>query len=159
MLRDRVDGLLAELRETRRELETAKKEKAGDVAVELLAEAMRFGEGEALVKLIKGVFDDLEAEELRELADKLKAAAKGLAIVLASTAGNKLTLIVSVTDDLISRGLHAGKLVKKLAAAAGGGGGGKADMAQAGAKDVSKLPAVWLAVEELLKTFSNGQDN
>jgi alanyl-tRNA synthetase len=154
MLRDRVESLLTELRDAKRELEVAKKEKAGDAATDMLAEAKHYGNAEKPVKLVKRAFDDLEAEELRGLADKLKAAEKGLAIVLASTAGNKLTLIVSVTDDLISRGLHAGKLVKDLAAAAGGGGGGKADMAQAGAKDMSKLPEVWAAAEAQMKAFA-----
>jgi len=156
MLRDRVEGLFTELRDTKRELEAVKNEKAGGAAAEMLAKAERIGEGEKLIKLVKGVFDDLETDELRGLADRLKGEEKGIAIVLASTAGNKLTFIVSVTDDLISRGLHAGKLVKDIAAAADGGGGGKADMAQAGAKDVSKLPAAWKTAEDQVKAFVEG---
>ena len=36
-------------------------------------------------------------------------------------------------------------------AAAGGGGGGKADMAQAGAKDASKIPDAFAKAAELIK--------
>ena len=46
--------------------------------------------------------------------------------------------------------IHAGKMVKEIAAVAGGGGGGKADMAQAGAKDPSKIEDAFLAAEKLL---------
>jgi len=52
---------------------------------------------------------------------------------------------VAVTPDLVARGVHAGNLVREVAGAAGGGGGGRADLAQAGAKDASKLDA---AIEE-----------
>ena len=42
-------------------------------------------------------------------------------------------------------------MVKQIAAACGGGGGGKADMAQAGAKDVSKINDAFTVAENLLK--------
>ena len=41
-------------------------------------------------------------------------------------------------------------MIKKIAAACGGGGGGKADMAQAGAKDPSKISDAFKVAEELL---------
>ena len=72
-------------------------------------------------------------------------------MVFAAIAGGKVTFLVSVTDDLVEKGIHAGKMIKEIAKAAGGGGGGKADMAQAGAKDPSKVSDAFAKAEELLK--------
>ena len=51
----------------------------------------------------------------------------------------KVGLLAAVTDDLVKKGLHAGKLVGEVAKVVGGGGGGKPTMAQAGGKDPAKL--------------------
>jgi alanyl-tRNA synthetase len=48
------------------------------------------------------------------------------------------------TDDAISKGAHAGNLIKAVAGLVGGGGGGRPNMAQAGGKN----PA---GIDELLK--------
>ena len=80
-----------------------------------------------------------------------KADNKGVAMVFAAVSGGKVTFLVSLTDDLVEQGLHAGKMIKEVAAAAGGGGGGKADMAQAGAKDPSKVSAAFAKAEELIQ--------
>ena len=61
-----------------------------------------------------------------------------------------MTFLVSLTDDLVEKGMHAGKMIKEIAKAAGGGGGGKADMAQAGAKDPSKVDDAFAKAEELI---------
>ena len=71
-------------------------------------------------------------------------------MVFATVNGSKVTFLVSVTDDLLDKGVHAGKMIKEIAAACGGGGGGKADMAQAGAKDPSKISDAFQVAEELL---------
>ena len=42
------------------------------------------------------------------------------------------------------------KMIKEIAKAAGGGGGGKADMAQAGAKDASRIGDAFAKAKELL---------
>jgi alanyl-tRNA synthetase len=143
--------LLDELREAKRALGAAKKERAGDTVSDLIKSARAYG----AARLVTGVFDDLDAEGLRGLSDSLKAASGGIVNVLISTSEGKVTIIASVTDDLLDKGLHAGQLVKALAAAGGGGGGGKADMAQAGVKDASKIPDMLQAAEQYLINIDN----
>ena len=51
----------------------------------------------------------------------------------------KVGLIAAVTDDLVQKGIHAGKLIGQIAKVVGGGGGGRPNMAQAGGKEPAKL--------------------
>ena len=53
----------------------------------------------------------------------------------------KPNFLAATTPTLIERGLHAGNLIREVAKVAGGGGGGRPDMAQAGARDASRLDA------------------
>jgi alanyl-tRNA synthetase len=59
-------------------------------------------------------------------------------VVLATSSNDKVTLVATVTTDLIQK-VHAGKLVKEIAAVVGGSGGGRAEMAEAGGKDPSRI--------------------
>ena len=102
------------------------------------------------VKLITKRFDDTDVDQLRNISDAVKEKTDDVIMVFAAVNDSKVTFIVSVSEDLIGRGYHAGKLIKDIAAAAGGGGGGKANMAQAGAKDPSKVDAAFEKAEELL---------
>ena len=83
-------------------------------------------------------FKDYNINDLRNLSDDIKASYKGIVMVFATVNGPKVTFLVSITDDLLEKGFHAGNMIKQIAAACGGGGGGKADMAQAGESDSSK---------------------
>ena len=105
------------------------------------------------VHLITRKFDEVPMDDLRSLSDDIKAGRTGYALVLASVAGGKVTFLCSLTDDLVKKGYHAGKMIKEIARAAGGGGGGKPDMAQAGAKDPSKVEAAFATAEKLLQTI------
>ena len=60
-------------------------------------------------------------------------------MAFATINGDKVTFLVSLTDDVVEKGFHAGNMIKQIAKIAGGGGGGKADMAQAGGKDPAKV--------------------
>ena len=102
------------------------------------------------IKLITKEFSDYSINDLRGLSDQLKADNKGLVMVFAAVSGGKVTFLISLTDDLVERGLHAGRMIKEVAAAAGGGGGGKADMAQAGGKDPSKVKDAFDKATELI---------
>ncbi|NLY87381.1 MAG: alanine--tRNA ligase [Clostridiales bacterium] len=104
------------------------------------------------IRLITRKFEDTDIEQLRKISDAVKAKTSEVIIVFAAINDGKLNFITSVSDDLVGKGYHAGKIIKEVAAAAGGGGGGKADMAQAGAKDLSKVDiALEKAADAILK--------
>jgi len=63
----------------------------------------------------------------------------------------KINIIVMVTDDLISKGYDAGKIIKPLASAVDGKGGGKKHFAQAGGSDINKLNSVFQNIEKILQ--------
>ncbi len=70
--------------------------------------------------------------------DKLKDKLKSAAVVLASVADGKVTLIAGVTADLTGK-VKAGELVNMVAQQVGGKGGGRPDMAQAGGTQPENL--------------------
>jgi len=146
MLAERSTAVTEELKALKKENDELKKAEMSKGLDNLVDEAEDING----VKLITKQFEDYKINDLRTLSDKIKAENKGVAMVFATVSGSKATLLVSLTDDLVEKGLHAGKMIKEIAAAAGGGGGGKADMAQAGAKDISKLPAAFAKAKELL---------
>ena len=143
---ERLAALSQELRDTKKELEILKREGRGTLSANLLQEIKEING----IRLIAKNFQNMDINELRELSDQLKATEKNLALVFATEMEGKVTFLVSLTDDVVSKGYNAGKMIKEIAAAAGGGGGGKADMAQAGGKDPTKIPDALLVAEKLL---------
>jgi alanyl-tRNA synthetase len=91
------------------------------------------------VKLIARRVDGLEKGALRGVADQLRDRLGSGVVVLVSETDGKVALVVSVSKDLASR-VQAGTLVKSLAPIVGGGGGGRADFAEAGGRDASRIP-------------------
>ncbi len=91
------------------------------------------------VKVLAVNLEGADPKTLRDTMDKLKDRLKSSAIVLASSEGEKVSLIAGVTQDLISK-VKAGELVNFVASQVGGKGGGRADMAQAGGTDPKGLP-------------------
>ena len=84
---------------------------------------------------------------LRETVDQLKNKLGQAAIVLASTQGDKISIIAGVTKQETSK-LRAGDLVNAVALQCGGKGGGRPDMAQAGGNDPEKLASALQSVPE-----------
>jgi alanyl-tRNA synthetase len=82
---------------------------------------------------------------LRGAMDGLKDRMQQAVIVLAAVENDKVRLIAGVTKDLTDR-MAAGKLVNYIAKQVDGKGGGRADMAQAGGNDPSKLKSALASV-------------
>ncbi len=81
---------------------------------------------------------------------KLCRLAVVLGLVLGAAAGGKASLVAAVTKNLTKR-VNAGQIVGEIAPIVGGGGGGRADMAQAGGKDPSRLSQALEKAEEIVK--------
>ena len=142
----KVTALYEESKAYKKELDELKRQSSGNIADELVSEAKEING----VKLITKAFNNYETSGLRDISDDIKASNTGVVTVLASENDGKVTFLVSVTDDLLDKGYHAGNMIKQIAAAADGGGGGKADMAQAGAKDPSKIGDAFAVAESLI---------
>ncbi len=143
---DRAASLMEETKALKKEIDEIKKAEMSKGSTGLLQDAKDING----IKLITKEFSDYSINDLRGLSDQLKADNKGLVMVFAAVSGGKVTFLISLTDDLVERGLHAGRMIKEVAAAAGGGGGGKADMAQAGGKDPSKVKDAFDKATELI---------
>lgn len=143
---DRAASISEEVKNLKKEIEELKKAEMSKSLGSIMDEAKEING----IKLITKQFDDFNINDLRALSDEIKSGNSGVAMVLAAVSGGKVTFLVSLTDDVVEKGYHAGKMIKEIAAAAGGGGGGKADMAQAGAKDPGKIADAFAKAETLL---------
>jgi alanyl-tRNA synthetase len=98
---------------------------------------------------------DLNANTLREVTDKLgdRLLAKNSAwvLALASESEGRVLWAVKVGKEAAGKGAHAGNLIRVLATTTGGGGGGKADFAQAGGKDATKIDDALAMAKQVLQ--------
>lgn len=146
LLTEKLNGFIKENEELRSELESLKKQHMNEAAADIINEKINVNG----IDLLTHIFEDMDMDDLRNIADDLRAKNDNIAIVFAAVNGPKVTLMVALSKDLVAKGYHAGNMIKEIAKAAGGGGGGKADMAQAGAKDKNKLPDAFKVAESLL---------
>ncbi len=131
----KISQIMENVRSLEKELSRLKSKLASSQGDELADQAVDV-KG---IKVLASSLEGADAKGLREAMDKLKDKLKSAAIVLAASSDGKVSLIAGVTADLTSR-VKAGELVNHVAQQVGGKGGGRADMAQAGGTDPSKLP-------------------
>ena len=143
--------VMSDIKELENTIKTFKTDEISGAVDDIIASAVQIGDA----ALITRRFEDTDADQLRSICDAVKAKKDGVVIVLASVSGGKVTFITSVSDDLVGKGYHAGKIIKEVAKAAGGGGGGKANMAQAGARDASKVDEAFAVAESILADQHN----
>jgi len=140
-LNAKITQMLDNLRALEKELARLKSKMAASQGEDLAAQAVVVEGANVLAAVLEGA----DAKTLRETLDKLKDKLKSAVIVLAAVEGDKVSLVAGVTPDLTAK-VKAGALVNFVAQKVGGKGGGRADMAQAGGTDASKLPAALASV-------------
>ena len=138
-LLDRVNSLQLELINKNKEIQKMKDEIAYFKYSSLSSSANKIG----LFSLIISQLDGLDGNSLQSAALDLTSKLGDKSVVILGGIPNKenrkLLFVVSFGEDLVKRGMHAGKLINDISRICSGGGGGKPNFAQAGAKDIDKL--------------------
>ena len=143
----KVESLEAELKQTNRELDQVRIEVANQAFKQKMDDVREISG----VPVLSALIPNADVDALRSLADQFRQKHPSGVVVLGTVINEKPSLIAAVTPDLISRGLKAGDLIKRVAQVVGGGGGGRPDMAQAGGKDPAKLPEALAQVESYIQ--------
>jgi alanyl-tRNA synthetase len=147
----RVAALADENRRLARELQQARLQAAMDGSAAAANEAVEV----AGVTLVAREVPPLSRDALRALVDRHRDRIKSGVVVLASPSDGKVAIVVGVTPDLTAR-VPAGQLVKQLAPIVGGGGGGRADFAEAGGRDPSKIKELLAASRGIVEKMLAG---
>lgn len=104
------------------------------------------------VKLLAIKVVDVDMNGLRNLGDQMKEKTNDGVVVIVSTLGDKVNVIAMAGDDAISKGAHAGNIIKEVAKCVGGGGGGRPNMAQAGGKNPAGANDALAKAKEVLES-------
>ncbi len=146
--RAREEAMRAEARDKERDRAKSAGARLGSSIDSLLAGASRVGDARVVATRVPSA----SIEDLKAVGDALREKASGLVAVLAGEWDDRVGFVVVVTDDLASRGVHAGKVVGEVAAVTGGKGGGKPTFAQAGGRDPAKVDEALARVGEIVRS-------
>jgi len=98
----------------------------------------------------------LDAQGLRELAERTLSRRGAAAVAIASVREDKVGLVVNLSRELVEAGLSAVDLVRKGASLLGGGGGGRPDMAVGGGSRTERTEEALRAVGEEMRRRLEG---
>jgi len=138
-LKHKVQEKLASLRELAKEIRKKAMKAGREVAVQQARKIAEEHDGLVIVAQVQAGDRDALLSAMDAVRDRRPDAA--VMLLTPDAAGEKVIIVSAVPDAVIKRGLKAGDWVKVAAQACDGTGGGKPDRAQAGGKDVAKIPA------------------
>ncbi|NPV00631.1 MAG: alanine--tRNA ligase [Brevinematales bacterium] len=144
-LAERVAQLAATIKEKDKEIEELKKANAASGIGDLLSKAREISGAKVIIERT-----DMETDAMVAMADRFRGDVAEGVIFLVSGAGGKAVLVAGVTKSLTGK-IKAGDIARETAKILGGGGGGRPDFAQAGGKDVSKIPDTLIKAEEMVR--------
>jgi alanyl-tRNA synthetase len=146
-LEGKVAALLEQQKKLEREISGLRAKLAsGGGGADLVSQAVKVNGVAVLAAKVEGA----DAETLRNAADQYKAKLGDAVVVLgAQLADDKVSLVSSVSSS-VSKRVSAGALIGEVAKLVGGRGGGRADFAQAGGNDPTKLEEALRAVPRLV---------
>ncbi|BDR60082.1 alanine--tRNA ligase [Lactobacillus xylocopicola] len=139
---DKVDSLEKDLHDSQKQVEELNRQVNQIKAGSIFDDVKQVGS----LSVIAQKVDVNGMNDLRDLVDTWKSAAKSDVLVLAAAKAGKANMIIGLGQKARDQGLKAGDLIKQVAPLFGGGGGGRPDLAQAGGKKPEGITAAIAAV-------------
>lgn len=148
-LPEKCSSVMAELKAKDKEINSLSSKLAGSKLNSILDKAKEV-DG---IKVISTMINGAQSKDLQELGDHIKSFDEPIVAVFAGVTGEKGTLFCVATKSAQEKGVHAGKIVQRVAAITGGKGGGRPDHAMAGIGKTYMTDEALMAVETILKDF------
>jgi alanyl-tRNA synthetase len=147
VLEARVDQLVQELATARRQIAQFHREAAQRQTETLARKALDI----AGVLVVAASVDVPDEKVLREMGDMVlnRLELPGV-VVLAASFQDRVGIQVSVSVELVKRGINAGKIANAVGQRLGGKGGGRPESAQGGGKNKAELGAALNLVTKLV---------
>lgn len=136
---EKLTEKLQEILETQKELQRRIKQLTQKLSRYHLDDILEQVDRSLGIPVLSAQVEAESMEILRDYLDRLRDKLGSGIIILGSINNGKVSLVAAVTQDLVKKGFHAGRIIGEVAKITGGGGGGRPDMAQAGGKDPKKL--------------------
>lgn len=145
----RAASVQNELKEKVREIQKLESELAQIKVKSLKDKAIHLG----TVKLIASDFGNASVDDLKIAAEKAVDEMSDTIVVFAGRNIEKGTasFVCAVGNQALKSGVKAGNIVREVSKLAGGSGGGRPNIAQAGAKDISKISNAIDSAEEIIR--------
>jgi alanyl-tRNA synthetase len=89
------------------------------------------------IKFVSGRVEVNSTDAIKTMAFNYRKSGESLFFIVGGEVAGKANLTIGLSDDLVEKGMSAGKLIRELAKEIKGGGGGQPFFASAGGKDAS----------------------
>lgn len=146
-LQDRIGALHKSLKKQQKRAASV----TSDAVMDRVSTLLESAEEVAGVKIVVGEVPAARPEALRSAIDWVRNKTEASAVLLATVADEKVTLIAGMSKAVVDKGVSAGDLIREVAPLIGGRGGGRPDMAQGGGNDLAAIPAALHAAKSWIR--------
>jgi alanyl-tRNA synthetase len=136
---DRLEDVITGMEEELERLRSLEREAAAGKVADIGREMASGAEPISGVNVLVEQVDVTGAEEMLELSDRLCEELAPAAVFLALVTDGNVNLVANFSDEVVSRGVKAGDLIREVAPIVGGKGGGRPAMARGGGNEAGKV--------------------
>jgi alanyl-tRNA synthetase len=143
---EKIRNLLTRLQDLEKKLK-ADRRKSFDSFFETRGQSTKAGK----YTLLSMKLTDHTQDELREISDRAKSGLKKGVVFISSTRDNRVSIVLSATEDAVKCGIHSGNLLKAALEGTAGSGGGRPHLAQGGGIEPDRLDEVIKRLKMILQ--------